>query len=153
MQRPAEMTWLTPKCIGDIPSKRSGHSFCIAGDSVYMFGGNDFRRPPGPNSELYKLDIASSEFYWKKVENSGKVPEPRSHHTTVLFGTKIILFGGFRSSSIRYQDVWILDTTNDEWSQPLIGVTETRSDGEVVFKKNWPDGSSYIFQWRKIFLK
>jgi dynein heavy chain len=108
-----------------------------------MFGGNDFRRPPGPNAELYKLDMSSNEFYWKKVENAGKLPEPRSHHTTILYKNKIILFGGFRSSSIRYQDVWILDTTNDEWSQPLIGVTETKADGEVVFKKNWPDGKSW----------
>ena len=139
MQRPAEMIWSQPKCIGEIPSKRSGHSFCIVGDFVYLFGGNDFRRPPGPNNELYKLDLSSSELYWSKVENSGRWPEPRSHHTMVLYGNKIILFGGFRSSSIRYNDIWILDTTNDEWSQPIVGITETKSDGEVVFKKNWPD--------------
>ena len=35
--------------------------------------------------------------------------------------SQIILFGGFRSSGIRYNDVWTLDVTNDEWSQPHAG--------------------------------
>jgi dynein heavy chain, axonemal len=139
MQRPAEMHWSVPKCIGDIPSRRSGHSFCAVGDCSYLFGGNDMRRPPGPNNELYKLDMSSNEFYWSKLDNPGRSPEPRSHHSAIVFGNKIILFGGFRSSSIRYNDVWILDTATDEWSQPVVGVTETKSDGEVVFKRIWPD--------------
>ena len=141
MQKPPEMSWLTPKCLGEIPSKRSGHSMCVVGDFSYLFGGNDFRRPPGPNNELYKVDMSSSEFYWTKIDNStGRLPEPRSHASMVVYKTnKIILFGGFRSSSIRYNDVWILDTANDEWSQPHAGITETKADGEVVFKRSWPD--------------
>ena len=143
MQRPAEMTWLTPNCAGTAPTKRSGHTISLVGDSLYIFGGNDFRRPPGPNNELYKLDMSQAqEYYWQKVEPSAgqRWPEPRSHHTAVVFDkTKILLFGGFRSSSIRYNDVWILDTTTDEWSQPHVGITETKADGEVVFKRNWAD--------------
>jgi dynein heavy chain, axonemal len=140
MMRPAEMVWSSPKVMGDLPSKRSGHSLSVVGDYCYLFGGNDFRRPPGPNNELYKLDISSNDVYWTKVENvGGRWPEPRSHHSAVVYGTKIIIFGGFRSSSMRYNDVWILDTLTDEWSQPHSGVTETKADGEVVFKRNWPD--------------
>lgn len=99
------------------------------------------RRPPGPNNELYKLDISSAEFYWSRVETSApaRSPEPRSNHSTVVYGNKIILFGGFRNSTIRYNDVWILDTSTDEWSQPHVGITETKSDGDVVFKRHWPD--------------
>jgi dynein heavy chain len=84
--------------------------------------------------------MSSSDCYWTKVESAGRCPEPRSHHTAVVFSsTKILFFGGFRSSSIRYNDVWILDTANDEWSQPHAGVTETRADGEVFFKRSWVD--------------
>jgi len=133
------MTWATPKCMGEVPSRRSGHSFCIVGDYAYLFGGNDSRKPPGPNNDLFKLDMTSAEFYWTKIENTGRCPEPRSHHSVVVHGSKIIIFGGFRSSSIRYNDVWVLDTTTDEWSQPHAGATETRADGEVVFKRVWPD--------------
>ena len=129
------MTWSMPKCIGDLPSKRSGHTFCLVGETVYLFGGNDFRRPPGPNNELYKLDMSSNDFYWTQVKNTGqgRWPEPRSHHTAVaLSATKMLVFGGFRSSSIRYNDVWLLDTATDEWSQPPPGITETKFDGEVI---------------------
>jgi dynein heavy chain len=139
MQRPAEMTWVTPKCLGESPSRRSGHSFCLVGDLVYLFGGNDLRRPPGPNNDLFKLDTSSAEFYWSKVEANGRLPEPRSNHTTVVYGNKVILFGGFRNSSTRYNDIWILDTSTDEWSQPHVGLTETKSDGEVIFKRVWSD--------------
>lgn len=139
MQRPAEMTWLTPKCLGEVPSKRSGHTFTVIGDLVYLFGGNDLRRPPGPNNDLYKVDMSSTDFYWTKLDLPGRIPEPRSHHSAIVYGTKIIFFGGFRSSSIRYNDVWILDTANDEWSQPHVGITETKADGEIAFKRLWPE--------------
>lgn len=137
--RPAEMVWSSPRSMGDIPSKRSGHTLTCIGDYCYLFGGNDFRRPPGPNNDLYKLDVSSSDVYWTKIEVNGKWPEPRSHHSAVVYGSKIIFFGGFRSSNMRYNDIWILDTTTDEWSQPHPGITETKPDGEVVFKRNWPE--------------
>lgn len=134
------MTWQQPRCIGDVPSRRSGHSFSIVGDFGYLFGGNDFRKPPGPNNELYKLDMSGNEFYWSRVETPDRCPGPRSHHTaTVYAGTKILFFGGFKNSSKRYQDVWILDTTNDEWSQPYAGQTEVKPDGEIIFKRIWND--------------
>ena len=64
------MTWSMPKCFGDdIPSRRSGHTLCLVGEFVYLFGGNDFRRPPGPNAELFKLDISNNEYYWTKVSH------------------------------------------------------------------------------------
>lgn len=39
-QRPAEMEWYSPRCIGDIPNKRSGHTFTIVKGGIgYIFGG------------------------------------------------------------------------------------------------------------------
>ena len=112
----------------------------VVGDCAYLFGGNEYRRPPGPNNDLYKLDMSGQEFYWSKVEQTGRCPEPRSHHTATAFGSsKILIFGGFRNSSLRYNDVWILDTTTDEWSQPHAGITESKPDGEVVYKRSWPE--------------
>lgn len=40
-QRPPELVWSQPRCIGDVPSKRSGHSLTIVKSGVaYLFGGN-----------------------------------------------------------------------------------------------------------------
>ena len=117
MQRAAEMEWSMPKTIGDAPSRRSGHSFVLIGDFGYLFGGNDFRKPPGPNNDLYKLDISGNEFFWSKIASTGRHPEPRSNHTAtrIYNGSKMLLFGGFRSSSIRYNDVWMFDINSDEY--------------------------------------
>lgn len=126
MMRPAEMVWSSPKAMGVTPSKRSGHSLSVVNEYCYLFGGNDKRNPPGPNNELYKVDISSTDVYFTKIENTGGVgsrwPEPRSNHSAVVYnGYKIILFGGFRSSNIRYNDLWIYDTNINEWSQPHVG--------------------------------
>ena len=136
-QRPAEVEWSQPRCIGDLPTKRSGHSLTIVKSGmVYLFGGIDARTPAGPNNELYKLDMSNPEaFYWTHVKVSGNTspplqikgdpslpaatPEPRWRHTaTVIDETKILIFGGYRSSMQRLNDVWVLDTAKDNWSQP-----------------------------------
>ena len=57
MQRPAEMTWSHPACAGNAPTKRSGHTVTLVGEYLYIFGGNDFRKPPGPKNEMFKLDM------------------------------------------------------------------------------------------------
>ena len=77
--------------------------------------------------------------HWTKIECPGRVPEPRSHHSSTVFQKKIIIFGGFRNSNQRYNDIWIFDTELEEWSQPPAGVTETTAEGEVQFKRPWAD--------------
>lgn len=41
-----------------------------------------------------------------------------------------MLFGGFRSSSVRFNDLWLLDTKGEKWSQPQAGITEEMEDGK-----------------------
>ena len=67
-QRPAEMRWEKPTCVGDVPSKRSGHSFTEIESFAYLFGGcvtGGEDTPPTPSNELYKLDMGTdSEQVW-----------------------------------------------------------------------------------------
>jgi hypothetical protein len=138
--RPAEMSWSSPKMMGNAPSKRSGHSFTMVNDTIYLFGGNDYRKPAGPNNELYKLELSSSEAAnWTKIETNGPWPEPRSHHTATAYDGKLIIFGGFRSSTQRFNDVWIFEPETGKWSQPAPGVTELNAEGILDFKRAWPD--------------
>lgn len=76
------MKWEKPRCIGDVPTERSGHTFTNVDCFAYMFGGcatgassgNGTRTGtptgmPGPTNDLYKLDMSSdSEFYWAKIK-------------------------------------------------------------------------------------
>lgn len=150
-QRPAEMEWSQPRCIGDLPTKRSGHSFTIVKNGMaYLFGGVDSRRPPGPNNELFKLDMSNTKvFYWTKVLTSSSAsplpspargaagttaalagPEARwKHSATAISDTHILIFGGYRSSTQRLNDMWVLDTAKDKWSQPAAGRTEPSPRG------------------------
>eukprot|EP00953_Heterococcus_sp_UTEX-ZZ885_P008452 5072-Heterococcus_DN1.PRE.1 len=135
------MRWDRPNCMGEAPSKRSGHSFTVVGSTGYLFGGCPQKRPPGPTDDMYKVDMSNPrEFYWQKI-NSGAARGPRArwHHSAAVHSdTTIIVFGGFQSSSVRYNDLWLLDTSaGDKWSQPLPGLTEELEEGVVTFKRTW----------------
>ena len=79
------MEWKKPVCMGESPSRRSGHSFCLlssrTGSICYVFGGcNEETKPPGPCAELFKLELP--DYYWKRIlfkEENG--PAARWHHT------------------------------------------------------------------------
>ena len=123
MQCPAEMRWEIPKCVGDLPKKRSGHTFTAMDSFAYMFGGcvAGGENPPGPTNDLYKLDMCSdSEFYWIKLkpEDGGAVPTSRWHHSAnKISDSRIVVFGGFSSHKHkpRLNDIWVLDTVDDTW--------------------------------------
>ena len=121
---------------GDVPGKRSGHTLTVVGEDAFMFGGLDptlkdvpggarGERRPGPNSDLYrvKLPAAGSTAPWRWVKvapTGGNVPPPRYKHTATVVGeSRLLIFGGFASSSTRYSDVWVLNTKKQTWHQPI----------------------------------
>jgi len=127
MQKAPQMEWKKPTCMGEKPSRRSGHTFSLVkapagGSVVYLFGGcNSKTKPPGPCNDLYKLDLA--DYFWGKVETTDAFPPSRWHHTAnTVNDTQIVVFGGFsdnRGTTPRYfNDMWILDTVTDTWSKP-----------------------------------
>jgi len=96
------MVWAGPKQAGDVPVKRSGHSFTLKNNenetSVYLFGGCDHKAPPGPTNDLYRLDVAGgaslmltlrarcdSVHSWAAVTpRQERIPGPRSFHWETL---------------------------------------------------------------------
>lgn len=81
---------------------------------------------------LYVASSVAGEFYWQKVKTSGRSPAPRWHHTVAVKSpSTLVLFGGFRSSSVRFNDLWLLDTKGDKWSQPQPAITEETEDGKT----------------------
>lgn len=127
MQRPAECKWERPECIGDRPSKRSGHTFTEVDSFAYLFGGCTAAElrddgqvlPPRPSNELYKLDMGSggSSYYWTRLKSKSghdgggtdggaggddsvpASPPPRWDHTANrIDDSRIVVFGGFSGS-------------------------------------------------------
>ncbi len=57
-------------------------------------------------------------FTWAKLDASGEVPPPRWRHTaTAVDGNKLVVFGGFNSSHVRLNDLYMLDIKSMAWSQ------------------------------------
>ena len=46
---------------------------------IYLFFSMTNTRPPGPCSDLYKLELP--DYYWKRLKTSGNCPPARWHHT------------------------------------------------------------------------
>lgn len=48
-------------------------------------------------------------FEWKFVVTNGELPEKRSHHTSVVEGHSLIVFGGLSQEGKRLNDLHVLD--------------------------------------------
>ena len=107
-----------------------------------MFGGCDKRRPPGPNNELYKLDMSDKEtFYWMRI-NAPNAPPARWHHTAHLLkdNKTMLVFGGFSADKVvRYfNDLWYFNTEEEVWSQPSVAETAIAEGNTVpTLKMPW----------------
>ncbi|OQR88006.1 dynein heavy chain [Achlya hypogyna] len=117
-----EMVWANPKCAGEVPNKRSGHSLTLRGseNALYLFGGCDHKIPPGPSNDLYRLDMGGG-FSWMRVMPASTAPEdvppPRWRHTAVMYNErKLVVFGGFAAEK-RMNDCWIFDCDTKLWEQ------------------------------------
>ncbi|CAK4711321.1 unnamed protein product [Aphanomyces euteiches] len=111
-----EMAWGNPKCTGDVPNKRSGHSLTLRAseNALYLFGGCDHKVPPGPNNDLYKLEM--NGFVWSRVATDD-APPPRWRHSALIYNDKkIVIFGGFASEK-RMNDLWVFDCETKSWEQ------------------------------------
>ena len=120
-----KLTWQSPEPeIADgnaAPSKRSGHTFTVIGNSGFLFGGCDSKSPPGPSNTVHLLTIRTSKYEWSEPEFTGEPPCKRYKHSAIKFdNTKILYFGGFHSPSEKLNDVFVLDTTTRTWTQPLL---------------------------------
>ncbi|KAL3663603.1 hypothetical protein V7S43_011489 [Phytophthora oleae] len=105
---------------GETPTRRSGHSLSIVGSSGYLFGGCDYAEPPGPTSDLFALKInANAPSEWERLRSplDGAWPPPRWKHSATVVDNKIYIFGGFHSSSSRFNDLWIFNPITLDWSQ------------------------------------
>lgn len=73
------------------PPERSGHTAVVYGNSMFVFGGHVYVAKKTNELLEYKFE----EQKWYKVEQFGKIPEPRTDHTALVYGDKMIVFGGY----------------------------------------------------------
>lgn len=135
------------------PLPRSGHAWCRAANKaeIYLFGG-EFSSPKQGTfyhyNDFWRLDPQTKE--WAKVESergtkgskagagagASSQPPARSGHRMTSFKQYIVLFGGFQdtSSSTKYlNDLWLYDTTEYRWYQPVLPPASPRPDARSSF--------------------
>ncbi|XP_067631694.1 host cell factor-like [Eurosta solidaginis] len=116
---------------GPAPCPRLGHSFTMAGERIYLFGGlaNESDDPknniPKYLNDLYILEtrgVHSHNGKWIIPKTYGESPPPRESHTGVAFTSKttnklnLLIYGGM--SGCRLGDLWLLDIDSMTWSKP-----------------------------------
>ncbi len=134
------VTWEKPVCGGSSPGKRAGHSLSLCGSAAYLFGGcPSGATEPNPSNDLFKLEMSSPKgFHWQKVSTQEcRIPQGRSQHTASCHNNSIIVFGGVAANGNGYNDVWVLDTSTDTWTQPHPGITDEMDDGTIKFREPW----------------
>ena len=70
---------------------QDGHSSCIFGDAMYIFGGYEEAAEPF-RPDVYKLDL--NLFEWTLLKCKGEPPLYRDFHTATAIGDKMFIFGG-----------------------------------------------------------
>lgn len=96
---------------GRIHHTLQGHSMNIICDTIYIFGGMANGKF---TNTLYTFDPRTNEF--NVVEDqAGDIPSPRAFHHTSVFGTKILVYGGFNEQYLT--DYYSFNTVTQTWTQ------------------------------------
>eukprot|EP01080_Neovahlkampfia_damariscottae_P005065 gene5065-8665_t len=99
---------LTFKQIGNIPSKREGHTCNRLENRMYIIGGYD----GDYCSDIYELNL--NNLIWNKIKTKGNF-EGRYYSSSVLYNNTIYLFGGKRNKNF-FKGIKILNLENKEWN-------------------------------------
>eukprot|EP01017_Pseudomicrothorax_dubius_P048413 TRINITY_DN879_c0_g1_i1.p1 TRINITY_DN879_c0_g1~~TRINITY_DN879_c0_g1_i1.p1 ORF type:complete len:594 (+),score=117.05 TRINITY_DN879_c0_g1_i1:17-1798(+) len=86
-----------------------GHSLDIVGDAAYLFGG---RSKKGFSGDIFRINLLSYAF--DAPETQGESPERRAFHLTYVFGTKVIVVGGFNDRTL-LDDYFVFSTATHVW--------------------------------------
>jgi len=76
---------------GQIPPPRDGHSACVIGDNMFIYGGY-VESQHRFCSDVYNLNLKTMK--WRIMEARGESPRYRDFHTSTAIGDKIFVFGG-----------------------------------------------------------
>ncbi|XP_043860103.1 kelch domain-containing protein 3 isoform X3 [Dromiciops gliroides] len=121
--------WFTPKVSGTVPGARDGHSACVLGKNMYVFGGYEQLADCFSN-DIHKLDTSSMT--WTLISAKGTPARWRDFHSATMLGNRMYVFGGradrfgpFHSNNEIYCNrIRIFDTRAEAWlecpSTPLL---------------------------------
>mmetsp|Transcript_2829 Transcript_2829/g.8847 ORF Transcript_2829/g.8847 Transcript_2829/m.8847 type:complete len:415 (+) Transcript_2829:511-1755(+) len=86
--------WSMPEARGQLPSQREGHSACVVGSDMILFGGAGLDGDDRSINlcDLHKLDTVTMT--WSRLVASGEGPQERRYHTASVVEGRLLVFGG-----------------------------------------------------------
>ncbi len=101
---------------GGSPPGRLNMPAVLYGKSMVIFGGRCCSSGSSDRyNDVWELDLGNSTPTWSNRIANGAVNSPgkRDGHISVLYGTKMVVFGGYTSGYLN--DFWELELTNNTW--------------------------------------
>ncbi|XP_017089188.2 kelch domain-containing protein 3 [Drosophila bipectinata] len=122
---PKTAQWSRPPVTGCLPGARDGHSACVIGNCMFIFGGfvdeiNEF------SSDVHSLNLDTME--WRYVQTFGVPPSYRDFHAAVAYEQeRMYIFGGrgdkhspYHSQEETYcHEIVYLDMKTKVWHRPF----------------------------------
>eukprot|EP00505_MAST-04D_sp_SCG-Rhode-Island_P004879 Stramenopile-MAST_4_protein_4879 len=102
------------------PPGRLGHSGVLWGSKMIIFGGGKWTNSTNSTdkfNDVWQLELTNNT--WSELVPTGSPPAARYGHTAMLYGTKMVIFGGSDAVGNPLNDVWQLQLTNSIWSELL----------------------------------
>ena len=142
-------SWYQVTSSSQRPTARSQHVAVSHNNKLFVFGGKDTNTW---RNDLWELTLGTSFPGWEEVKPSGNLPNARLASSAVLYGTKLVLFGGQDQYNCLYDDVWTIDLSNpSSWNKlEISGSCTARShhsavmNGTVMIVFGGKSDSSYL---------
>ena len=80
---------------------------------MIIFGGFD---DGNRSNKVFFLNLDTKVWDCPKI-NQDQQPKPRTGHSAVVYGERMIIFGGKNDENEKMNDVWVLDLIQWTWSQ------------------------------------
>ena len=117
------MIWIRIGISGKPPIPRFGHSLCISGSNLILFGGwtnvsgiRDKKETPKSN-DSYLMTLNTKNFSWEEMSYFGELPPNRYGHSCTTIGSHLLVFGGWEHNRatnevVILRDINSLQSTN-----------------------------------------
>lgn len=131
------------ECDEFVGARRSKHTVCAYKDAIYVFGGDNGK---SMLNDLIRFDVKDKS--WGRAFSTGTPPAPRYHHSAVVHGSSMLVFGGYtgdihsNSNLTNKNDLFEYKFQNGQWLEwKFVGgpaPTPRSAHGAVVYdNKLW----------------
>eukprot|EP01012_Entosiphon_sulcatum_P044765 TRINITY_DN5958_c0_g1_i1.p1 TRINITY_DN5958_c0_g1~~TRINITY_DN5958_c0_g1_i1.p1 ORF type:complete len:368 (-),score=42.38 TRINITY_DN5958_c0_g1_i1:115-1218(-) len=101
---------------GEVPATRYCHSAIIHNGQMVIFGGKCGGRNSNKRlADMYAFDFGSG--VWSIAEAVGDLPSSRSAHTAVMYGSKMLMFGGRNADGKCCEDLYEYNFDTKMWTR------------------------------------